>query len=357
MARLRDVELRRLVGFVAEAEAATPAGAAQLADVVLAQLTELVSGDHGVRTHVDRGTQGVMIDTWASTDPSVAAARRRNPQRWLKHLPQHPIVSYWERAGVGYAVRVSDLVNQRAYRRLPIYEHYFEPFGIEYNLALRIQLVRAGLVDFSVCRKHRGFSDRERDLVESLRPYLTVTLRRAEAGSLARPLLSRFGLSLREAQVLALVATGRSNREVAAMLFLSPLTVRKHLERVYAKLGVRTRTEAAAVAMQASSGRDDGARRDLLESYVRRTATLAGLAREASLTLTVLGLTKREAEVLALAASGKSNREIAAALALAPGTVKKHLDRIYAKLGVHHRAEAAMRLHALHLTTGTSAAS
>ena len=140
------------------------------------------------------------------------------------------------------------------------------------------------------------------------------------------------------------------------MLFLSPLTVRKHLEHVYAKLGVRTRTEAAAVAMETLSGWDDGAARSLLDPYLRRTP-LAGSEREASVTPTVLGLTKREAEVLTLAVSGKSNREIAAALALATGTVKKHLDRIYAKLGVHHRAEAAVRMHALQLTTGTSAVS
>ena len=352
MDRPREAELRRLIGFVAEWAAAAPAGTGQLADVVLAELAELVSGDHAVRTHVGGGPRGAIA--WASTDPRVAASRRRDRDRWVGHIAEHPIVSYWERSRTGSAVRASDLIGQRAYRRLPIYAYFFEPFGIEYNLALRVSLARGGRVDFSVCRKHRDFSDRERDLLESLRPYLTVTLRRAEAGSIARPLLSRFGLSLREAQVLALVATGRSNREVAAMLFLSPLTVRKHLEHVYAKLGVRTRTEAAAVAMETLSGWDDGAARSLLDPYLRRTP-LAGSEREASVTPTVLGLTKREAEVLTLAVSGKSNREIAAALALATGTVKKHLDRIYAKLGVHHRAEAAVRMHALQLTTGTSA--
>ena len=43
-----------------------------------------------------------------------------------------------------------------------------------------------------------------------------------------------------------LVATGRTNREVAAELIVSPKTVEYHLAHVYAKVGVRSRTELAA---------------------------------------------------------------------------------------------------------------
>lgn len=57
-----------------------------------------------------------------------------------------------------------------------------------------------------------------------------------------------------------------------------------------------------------------------------------------------LGLTQREAEVLTWVARGKSNAEIAAALFIAPGTVKKHLDHIYAKLGVNTRTEAVVKV-------------
>jgi DNA-binding CsgD family transcriptional regulator len=53
-------------------------------------------------------------------------------------------------------------------------------------------------------------------------------------------------LTAREREILDLVAEGKTNAEIAEHLWVSPLTVRKHLENVYAKLGVHTRTAAAA---------------------------------------------------------------------------------------------------------------
>jgi DNA-binding CsgD family transcriptional regulator len=55
-----------------------------------------------------------------------------------------------------------------------------------------------------------------------------------------------------------------------------------------------------------------------------------------------LGLTGREIEVLAWVAGGKTNAETAELLSIAPGTVKKHLDHIYEKLGVGTRTEAVV---------------
>lgn len=56
------------------------------------------------------------------------------------------------------------------------------------------------------------------------------------------------------------------------------------------------------------------------------------------------GLTRREVEVLTAMEAGKTNAEAAADLSLSPGTVKKHLDNIYAKLGVANRTAAVARL-------------
>lgn len=58
----------------------------------------------------------------------------------------------------------------------------------------------------------------------------------------------RHGLSDREIEVLRLVATGRSNRQIAAALFLSEHTVARHLQNIFVKLGVSSRTAASAFA-------------------------------------------------------------------------------------------------------------
>jgi predicted ATPase/DNA-binding CsgD family transcriptional regulator len=57
-----------------------------------------------------------------------------------------------------------------------------------------------------------------------------------------------FGLTPRERQVLAALAEGHTNREIAAELFMAEKTASVHVSRILAKLGVRSRTEAAAVA-------------------------------------------------------------------------------------------------------------
>ena len=57
-------------------------------------------------------------------------------------------------------------------------------------------------------------------------------------------------LTAREAEVLYWVVKGKTNRDIGEIVGSSPATVKKHLERVYVKLGVETRTAAAGVAMQ-----------------------------------------------------------------------------------------------------------
>lgn len=59
-----------------------------------------------------------------------------------------------------------------------------------------------------------------------------------------------YGLSARELQVLRLVAAGKSNREIAAELFISDHTARRHLQNIFRKLGVSSRTAATAFGFQ-----------------------------------------------------------------------------------------------------------
>jgi DNA-binding CsgD family transcriptional regulator/tetratricopeptide (TPR) repeat protein len=64
----------------------------------------------------------------------------------------------------------------------------------------------------------------------------------------APPLAAQLGLTRREAEVLALVAAGRSNRQIAQALFISPKTASVHVSNILAKLGAAGRGEAAAIA-------------------------------------------------------------------------------------------------------------
>ena len=75
------------------------------------------------------------------------------------------------------------------------------------------------------------------------------------------------GLTPREREVLLLLAEGRSNREIAAELFIAPKTASVHVSNILGKLGASTRTEAAAIAHREGpigngSGNGHGARRD-----------------------------------------------------------------------------------------------
>jgi CheY-like chemotaxis protein/DNA-binding CsgD family transcriptional regulator len=77
-----------------------------------------------------------------------------------------------------------------------------------------------------------------------------VVLREVSDAATVEATMQAFGLTLRESEVLYWVAKGKTNRDIGDILGSSPATVKKHLERVYEKLGVETRTAAAAVALQ-----------------------------------------------------------------------------------------------------------
>ncbi len=76
-----------------------------------------------------------------------------------------------------------------------------------------------------------------------------IVMREVSDVAVVDAMTQQFKLTMREAEVLYWVVKGKTNRDIGDILGSSPATVKKHLERVYVKLGVETRTAAASVAM------------------------------------------------------------------------------------------------------------
>jgi DNA-binding CsgD family transcriptional regulator len=77
-----------------------------------------------------------------------------------------------------------------------------------------------------------------------------VVLREVSDAATVEATMQALRLTQRESEVLYWVVKGKTNRDIGDILGASPATVKKHLERIYEKLGVETRTAAASVAMQ-----------------------------------------------------------------------------------------------------------
>ncbi len=154
------------------------------------------------------------------------------------HMLEHPLVRHYV-AGDRTARRLSDATSTRAFHRLGLYSEFFRPLGLEHQLTLGLTGPPGSLVGLSLNRARHDFGDEELLLLELLRPHLEAGERAATTAA------ARAALTGREREVLDLVATGATNAAVAQALVVSPGTVKKHLDNIYAKLGVNTRTDAA----------------------------------------------------------------------------------------------------------------
>jgi DNA-binding CsgD family transcriptional regulator len=172
------------------------------------------------------------------------------------------ITQYRSATGDLTGVRLTDVVSWRRYRESPVYREYFAEGGIKYMLDLGLS-TRVGwqrTLLFCKAREERDFSERDRDVLELLRPHLQAREARAE---LYRRLAGDFAagadrpdddsaLTLREREIVHLVGQGKTNAEIAGELWITPGTVKKHLEHVYEKLGVSGRAAAASVVRASS---------------------------------------------------------------------------------------------------------
>ena len=143
--------------------------------------------------------------------------------------------------------------------------------GSAHRIVVPVQVRGHRCVSLVLTRSGAGFSDRDRARVELLRPHLAFFYRqacgvvRASPGTrLQEPLADTVPcaaegeagrLTQREAQVLQWLAFGKTDAEIGALLAVSPRTVSKHLEHIYVKLGVETRTAAVMRALHLDPAR------------------------------------------------------------------------------------------------------
>jgi len=139
--------------------------------------------------------------------------------------------------------------------------------------------------------------------------------------SAGRPHAAGSTLTAREREVLDLVSVGLTNGEIAQRMWIAPGTVRRHLENIYDKLDVHTRTAAVWVASSRDTPRRDGA-------YGRRTLTAPGkerhLKRLAIVAVLVAGVVGAPAVVAADSGGGGATGPYAHA-----GTVDSPLGTLY----------------------------
>jgi DNA-binding CsgD family transcriptional regulator len=149
-------------------------------------------------------------------------------------------------------VKLTDFLSVRALRRNPFWAEALRvqhPWGVPYQLRLWLDGPRDAVHVLGFARGKRDFSERDRAVTTLLRPHLNRL--RANIDLRQRAVLDApdgLALTSRELEVMRWVARGKTNAEIAALLYISPGTVCRHIENTFAKLGVHTRTAAVAKA-------------------------------------------------------------------------------------------------------------
>jgi DNA-binding CsgD family transcriptional regulator len=143
---------------------------------------------------------------------------------------------------------LSELLTRRGKKALEYDALVWRPHGIDDALRLWLPAPRGHSRSIYLERSGMNYTQREKRLFSLLRPHLVRIKSHAES---RRRFAGRNGLTSRESEVLGWIARGKTNAEIGALLCISRHTVRKHIENIFEKLNVRTRTAAAAYAQSA----------------------------------------------------------------------------------------------------------
>ncbi len=269
-------------------------------------------------------------------------------QAWAEHIGSHPVIAYFQATNDGRPYAISDFLSEEAFHETGIYQHFYRRLEAEDQLSFVLPHPDL-LVGIALNRDVRGFSANDHRMANLLRPFLVQAYRNAAAFDRSRLLLDQINTRM-EADGEGLVlcdAEGRLVDRTAGAADLIdrwfPSTEPTQMPSPLADwLAVRGRPGPAWPLILDRDGARLLARRlpgphDSLTS-VLLTEPPVGRARNA---LLAVGLTGRQADVVAIMAEGASNADIAERLGISIRTVDKHLQRAFDKLGVENRTAAA----------------
>jgi DNA-binding CsgD family transcriptional regulator len=185
--------------------------------------------------------QGTYEDEYGvGFDPGTACGID-DPTFW-RLVRQMPTCRYLRATGRMDVVQISDFITTRQLHKLEIYQQWLRLEGTEHGITLPLPAPPGRTRSFGLSRgPGSGFTETERMMLTLLQPHLYQTYQSA-----ARRRRLTVQLTARQLDVLRCVALGMSNDQIARRLVIAPGTVTKHLENVYARLGVTSRTAAVA---------------------------------------------------------------------------------------------------------------
>ncbi len=302
------------------------------------------------------------IQQYVRTQMFMEPASHVTPDWWefffKRAFAEHPLVRFFNQTTDKQALRITDLVTKQQWKKLHYYNEGFCPHGDFDQLAVSLASARQRSICGTLAlSRDSAFSERDKAMLNLLRPHLrqaflnsvAVSTMRRELSSVehAMELMDRGVVVLKETGQIGLITPQAHEWLVEYFGVLRVRHLPDELERwVRSQKKLSLGESAVAQAREPLRVEREGKR-----LVVRMVSDGSGdmlLMEEKRLGATVeevrerFGLTQREAEVMYWVAEGKSNIAVGTILSMRPKTVEKHLERIYLKMGVENRTEAAM---------------
>jgi DNA-binding CsgD family transcriptional regulator len=258
---------------------------------------------------------------------------------------QNPLAAHFAHTGDSRALRMSDFISRRELHALDLYDRIYRHVDTEYQLAFTVPS-RGQLIGITLNRAARDFDARELTLLERARTIIVAAYQnlhdRARLNAIVRATdaesPSPDGVLLVEQSGQIVPAHDRAE-QILSRLAADPSTLDELREWAHAQRHARAH---AAVPLRLASGAGELQARYLHGNLGGLDAiAIRRVAHSIPGTLSSLGLTHRQADVLQLLRRGDTNADIAAALTISEHTVRHHLEDIYRRLGVRSRVAAA----------------